>query len=396
MAHSDSLAIGWRPSSLSGWGVYATNLVLHLQRMGRNPVLYLAPHRLDLDAAAMQALKPVLQRQTHLDELLRKVGVLDFDFPVLHALRNDFHPPMEEQIARGKPNIGVIFFEDTAIGEAGLARARGYDRIVVGSEWNRRIVQARGLDRVVTVFQGVDTDLFKPMPRSRHLADRFVVFSGGKLEYRKAQDVAIAAFRIFHARHPEALLMFAWGNQWPAIMPTIARSPYVEGMPETGPDGSLRIGAWLERNGIPPGAYLDLGMEPNRAMPAHLACADVALFPNRCEPGTNLVAMEAMAAGVPTILAVNTGQADIAGPDRCYELRAQAPVSPYEPYGGTEGWGEPDLEETVAALEQAYGARSGRDRPEGIGAAGAKFMRGFEWSIQIAKLVARIDETASK
>jgi glycosyltransferase involved in cell wall biosynthesis len=393
MATSDSLAIGWRPSSLSGWGVYGTNLLLQLQRLGRNPVLYLAPHRLDLTSEDLHTLKPVLRRQAHLDELLQKVGVLEFDFPVLHALRNDFYPPMDEQVARGSLNVGVIFFEDTQFTSGGLARAQGYDLIVAGSEWNRRIAEARGLTNVVTVFQGVDTALFKPMPRSARFADRFVVFSGGKLEYRKAQDVVIAAFRVFRARHPEALLMFAWGNQWPGIMPTIARSSYLEGKPEQGADGDLKIGPWLESNGLPPGSYLDLGMEPNRAMPEHLAAADVALFPNRCEPGTNLVAMEAMAAGVPTILAVNTGQADIAGEGHCFELLTQKRVAPYDPYGGTEGWGEPDLDEVIDALEQAYADAAQRRR---IGMAGAAFMRKFDWSIQIAELVRRIDAAAVK
>jgi len=396
MARSDSLAIGWRPSSLSGWGVYGTNLVLQLKRQGRNPVLYMAPHRLDLDEAAMAEMKPVLQRQPHLDGLLQKMGVLDFDFPVLHALRNDFEPPMEDQVARGKPNIGVIFFEDTQFSAAALERARGYDLIVAGSEWNRRIAEARGLNHVVTVLQGVDTNLFRPQPRSATLKDRFVIFSGGKLEYRKAQDVVIAAFRAFHARHPEAFLMIAWGNQWPAIMPTIARSNYVEGKPEEGAGGALQIGAWLERNGIPAGSYLDLGLAPNRSMPGHLAAVDVALFPNRCEPGTNLVAMEAMAAGVPCILSTNTGQADIANseqwPDHCYELRKQTPVAPYEPYRGTEGWGEPDLEETIDALEQAYADAARRAR---IGAAGAEFMQKLDWSHQIADLVRHVDRAAA-
>lgn len=393
MTGSDSIAVGWRPSSLSGWGVYGTNLLIQLKRMGRNPVLYLAPHRLDLDAETALLLKPVLQRQAHLDELLQKVGVLEFDFPVLHALRNDFHPPIEDQIARGNPNIGVIFFEDTEFSADGLVRARGYDRIVAGSEWNRQIAEARGLDHVVTVFQGVDTGLFRPRPRSTQFADRFVVFSGGKLEYRKAQDVVIAAFRAFHARHSEALLMLAWGNQWPAIMPTIARSSFVEGKPDIRADGTLDVGSWLERNGVARGSYIDLGLEPNRAMPAHLAAADVALFPNRCEPGTNLVAMEAMAAGVPCILALNTGQLDIAGAGHCYELRRQGPVSPYDPYLGTEGWGEPDVEEAVEALETAY-----RDaaRRKAVALAGAEFMKTFDWSVQIAELVRRIDEIGPK
>lgn len=391
--NSGSIAVGWRPSSLSGWGVYGTNLVLQLKKQGRNPVLYMTPHRLDLDTEAIQIFKSVLQRQPHLDELLQKIGVLDFDFPVLHALRNDFHPPLEDQIARGTLNVGVIFFEDTEISPAGLDRARGYDLIVTGSQWNRRIAEARGLNHVITVLQGVDTSLFRPQPRSDHLKGRFVVFSGGKLEYRKAQDVVIAAFRAFHTRHPEAFLMIAWGNQWPAIMPTIEQSRYVVGRPEEGANGALDIGAWLERNGVPAGSYQDLGLAPNRAMPQYLASADVALFPNRCEAGTNLVAMEAMAAGVPSILAMNTGQLDIAGVDRCYPLHIQGPVAPYEPYGGTEGWGEPDLDETIAVLEAAYDDAERRKR---IGAAGAAFMRGLDWSNQIAELARRIDETSAK
>jgi len=390
---SESIAIGWRPSSLSGWGVYGTNLALQLKKQGRNPVLYFAPHRLDLDAEAQRILKPVLQRQPHLDELLQKIGVLDFDFPVLHALRNDFHPPIEDQVARGRPNVGVIFFEDTEISAAGLERARGYDLIVAGSTWNRHIAEARGLAHVVTVLQGVDTDLFRPRPRGDDLKDRFVVFSGGKLEYRKAQDVVIAAFRAFHARHPEAFLLFAWGNQWPAIMPTIERSRYIEGKPEEGAGGSLNIGAWLVRNGVPEGAYRDIGLAPNRDMPGYLASADVALFPNRCEAGTNLVAMEAMSAGIPSILAMNTGQLDIAGDDRCYPLRRQGPVAPYEPYGGTEGWGEPDLDETIEALESAYCDAARRKR---IGVAGAAFMGTLDWSNQIAALARQIDAISTK
>ncbi len=391
--NTGSIAVGWRPSSLSGWGVYGTNLVLQLKKQGRNPILYMTPHRLDVDTDALQVFKSVLQRQPHLDELLQKIGVLEFDFPVLHALRNDFHPPVEDQIARGTLNVGVIFFEDTDISADGLARARGYDLIVTGSQWNRRIAEARGLNHVITVLQGVDTNLFRPQPRSEHLKDRFVIFSGGKLEYRKAQDVVIAAFRAFRARHPEAFLMLAWGNQWPAIMPTITQSRYVDGKPEEGADGVLNIGAWLERNGVPAGSYQDLGLAPNRAMPAFLASADVALFPNRCEAGTNLVAMEAMAAGIPSILAMNTGQLDIAGAAHCYPLNIQGPVAPYEPYGGTEGWGEPDLDETIAALEAAYADAEQRKR---FGAAGATFMHKLDWSNQIAELARRIDETGVK
>ena len=46
-------------------------------------------------------------------------------------------------------------------------------------------------------------------------------------------------------------------------------------------------------------------------MPKYLISSDTALFPNRCESGTNLVAMEAMAAGIPVILSNNSGHLDL-------------------------------------------------------------------------------------
>jgi hypothetical protein len=138
-----SIVIGWRLSSVSGWGVYGQNLIRQLIEKGRNPVLYSAPHLLDLSPEVAEQLKPVLQRQTHLQDLLEKVGLLEFDYPVLHALRNDFLPSLDEQAARGDKNIGVIFFESMEISEEGLARARDYDLIVTGSSWNKEILESR-------------------------------------------------------------------------------------------------------------------------------------------------------------------------------------------------------------------------------------------------------------
>ena len=55
---------------------------------------------------------------------------------------------------------------------------------------------------------------------------------------------------------------------------------------------------------------------PNVGMPHVLHEADVALFPNRAEGGTNLVAMECLASGIPTILSANTGHLDLLRGDR--------------------------------------------------------------------------------
>jgi hypothetical protein len=51
----------------------------------------------------------------------------------------------------------------------------------------------------------------------------------------------------------------------------------------------------------PPGQIADAG-----AMAGLLRDVDLAVFPNRCEGGTNLVAMECLAAGVPTVLGLSS------------------------------------------------------------------------------------------
>jgi hypothetical protein len=57
--------------------------------------------------------------------------------------------------------------------------------------------------------------------------DQFVIFSGGKFELRKGQDIVIKAFQIFHDKHKDALLVNSWFNQWSFSMQTMAASPYI-------------------------------------------------------------------------------------------------------------------------------------------------------------------------
>ncbi len=42
-----------------------------------------------------------------------------------------------------------------------------------------------------------------------------MVFSGGKFELRKGQDVVIRAYRVLQDRHPDVMLVNAWFNPWP-------------------------------------------------------------------------------------------------------------------------------------------------------------------------------------
>ena len=89
----------------------------------------------------------------------------------------------------------------------------------------------------------------------------FIVFSGGKLELRKGQDLVIAAFKVFAQAHPEAKLMVAWQNDWPQTLATISNSSHVQGgAPKLDTNaGTLNLVDWLEENGIDRDRVIDLG-----------------------------------------------------------------------------------------------------------------------------------------
>ena len=112
--------------------------------------------------------------------------------------------------------------------------------MVTGSEWNAQALR-KVLPNVETILQGVDPSIFNdshleakreggaagpegPSWLEEKVAGRFVVFSGGKLELRKGQDIVISAFRDFSRTHTEALLVTAWYSGWPKVIRSINRS----------------------------------------------------------------------------------------------------------------------------------------------------------------------------
>jgi glycosyltransferase involved in cell wall biosynthesis len=206
------------------------------------------------------------------------------------------------------------------------------------------------------------------------------VFSGGKLERRKGQDLVLLAFAAFAARHPDAVLVTAWHSPWPVTALTVNANPAIAPVQLTS-EGRLDPPAWAASNGVSAEHFIDLGVVPNHLMPRVLREMDVAVFPNRCEGGTNLVAMECMACGVPAIVASNTGHRDLIATGAAYSLRRQGPVPDGD--GGTEGWGESDIEEIVAGLEHFH---ANREKARRRGAAGAVAMQDWSWRNQIVRL----------
>ncbi len=369
------IGIGWQISNITGWGVYGLNLTMELLHDRRyHPCALLEPLIVSADPLSASRLAPLLAES----KTLRKENRLSF--PLFRGFGNDFVSSTE---VTGVTNIGFLFIENTHFTKAGLDRARGMDALVAGSSWNYQLLSQFQLPKTFVNVQGIDLGIFHPAHVWKAFPDRFVIFSGGKLEYRKGQDLVIAAFRRFREKHPDALLVFGWHNLWPSTVREIGTAQLVAGVPQPDAYGRWDFRAWLWQNGLPDDSFIDIGCVPNHLMPQVLRQADVGLFPNRCEGGTNLVAMETLACGVPCILSRNTGHMDIISDD-CLVLRQQGRCRPSPAFAGVEGWGESSVDEIVAHLEWAYHNRSQLTE---MGAQAAQRMKGFSWKIQIHKLL---------
>ncbi|WP_448562211.1 tetratricopeptide repeat protein [Trichothermofontia sp.] len=390
------LAIDWSMQLTSGWGVYGFNLALQLLRYKSCQPIALRPPLVcleDLNPLYQRLLLPYFQSYQNIEQITSQHPgqTIGLGMPVLQALGNNFVGADRLQAFRGDRTIGVIFFENTHFTADALAIAQQYDWIIAGSHWNEAILRQHGLTRVSTVLQGIDPTYFHPAPRLHLFPDRFVIFSGGKLEYRKGQDIIVAAFKHFQQRHPDTLLITAWQTHWPQYMRGMEQTGNVIGLPEMGANRQLGIVPWLVRNGIPAEAVIDLGRVPNHQMPQILREADVAVFTNRAEGGTNLVAMECLATGLPTILSANTGHLDLIREDlqldHCYVLRSQGPVRPNAHFPAVDGWGESAVEEVIAHLEAVY---QNRAVAKGKGERAVQFMHILTWETQVQGLLATL------
>lgn len=378
---SRTLAITWNLSELHGWGLLGVHTALYLVDIGRPPLL--------LEKPLFNSLRPVNQRklaelQAGYDQIqgfMAQYPGKRFDLAdhtVMHGLSNGFHAGPVSERFRGRRNVGVIAYENTRMTPDVIARASSYDAMVVHSDFNRRLLEERGVPNVRVALQGIDPTEIFPGPAKGRFGDRFVVFSGGKLEFRKGQDIVLTAFRIFQQRHPEALLVTAWHNIWPETAKSIAESPLTPVAPALGADNRLDITGWAVANGVPADAFVDLGFLARHQITEVLWDCHAAVFPNRCEGATNLVAMETMACGVPTVLSANTGHADIIREGSSYVLTRQAPV--HNPDGGRTDWGESSVDELVERLEEIHTDRAeARRRAEGAVAfiAGERTWRHF-------------------
>ncbi len=379
------IGINWELHGETGWGLIAIHLAAEFLRQGlAAPIPVARPRALDLSPLFRRLLAPALKAQEAFRRAIegqtKGSGEWQLPFPLLCALGADFQHLTG---VVGSKNIGIIVLEDDVFSEAGRGRAARLDGFLAGSEWCAGLVRSAGVGRVGVWHQGIDRTTFFPGPRANLFPDRFVVFSGGKLEYRKAQDLVVAAFRRFHERHPEALLVCQWATHFPQLAAGLSRSTVVSGPPPVDPAGRLDVAGWLRREGLPDSAFAVIDFVPNAMMGGVIRDMDVAVFPNRAEGGTNLVAMECLASGVPCILADNTGQRDLLTWVDAYPLTRQDPVARDPSEAWCRDWRESDVDEIVETLETVY---THREEARAKGLRSARAMQDFGWDVRARKL----------
>lgn len=319
----------------------------------------------------------------NLDELQNIKNKSILEGPVFHALTPDFDSLFP---IRGTKNYGYTFFE-YELSDSALKNASNYDIIFTGSTWNKEKLAERGIFNTEVLIQGIDPVLFYEGEKLKS-NDLFVIFSGGKFELRKGQDLVLKAFKILSEKYPDMILINAWYNMWPETVKSMYHSKHIK-FEYTGETWKNFMVNLCRVNDIDGNRVFTLPITPNEKLRDVYLNSDIGLFPNRCEGGTNLVLMEYMACGKPVIASYTSGHKDVLDENNSFRIMK---MNEYKISDGSKllaDWQEPEIDEIVSQLEYAY---HHRDEIKAVGKRGAATMRNFTWTKSAEVLVKKISD----
>lgn len=295
----------------------------------------------------------------------------------------DFFPMFAK--ARGRQNFGYTFFENE-LTEHSLENAKRYDLVLGGSGWCRDRMLERGIANCGILIQGIDPELFFPIAEEKD-PERFVIFSGGKFELRKGQDLVLKAFKILQEKYADIWLVNCWYNIWPESMQLMVHSPHIRFEPAQGSWQELMQHTYA-LNGLDADRIVTCDIIPPELQRELYRNTDIGVFPNRCEGGTNLVLMEYMACGKPVVASYTSGHTDVINDDNALllkNLRSYTIVGPDRRLFAR--WQEPSVDELVAQIEFAY---HHRDEIRRRGRMAGENMKQFTWRRTAEQLLAML------
>lgn len=361
----------------SGWGTCGKYLSLELSRLGE--VCVVTESQITTDNIGDELEQFVISHSP-----LHVIEARTFDRSKTYMVKgvairtlNDFDLSLWLGNIQTEKTIGYTFYYGVPLSKEKCDSARKLELIVAGSSFCEEQLNKAGIEKTKTIIQGINPQIFNPANSGKSLfRDRFVIFSGGKFEFRKGNDIVIRAFKIFSDRHPDALLVNSWFNLWEFSLNTMAASTVINFAfdPKNYINSMINL---YKMNGLSPDKVITLPIKSSFQLAHVYKNTDVGLFPNRCEGGTNLMLMEYMACGKPVIASAQTGHSDIISKDNAFPIETYTPAkikngNPLE----YEGWIEPDIDEIVHLLERAY------DHPEECkqkGEVAGHFLSGLTW-----------------
>ncbi len=361
----------------TGWGTCGKYLSLELSKICQVSIVTVSQMKLENigDEIEWASLMKIPRHVVDMDAI-DKTKNYYIEGVSIRTLNDFVLSPWLEHI-RSEKFIGYTFYFGYPLSPQRRDSAAKLDLIVAGSSFCEKQLKRAGIDRTKTIIQGINPIIFNPSNSSKYLLkDRFVVFSGGKFEYRKGNDIVIRAFQIFSDKHPDALLINSWFNMWDFSLNTMAASGII--------DYTFNSKNYMESminlykiNGLNPAKVITLPMKPSFQLPYLYKNTDIGLFPNRCEGGTNLMLMEYMACGKPVIASAQTGHADIIRHNNAFPIETYTDVkvkngNPAE----YDGWVEPNIDEIVSLLEKAYDSKEECNQK---GEAAGQFLATLTW-----------------
>jgi glycosyltransferase involved in cell wall biosynthesis len=301
---------------------------------------------------------------------------------LFQALTNvDFDPMFPK--ARAQRNFGYTFFENE-LTERSRQRAKHFDKVLGGSTWCIERMREHGIANCDLLIQGIDPEIFYPIDDPPD-PERFVIFSGGKFELRKGQDLVLRAVKIMQDRYPDVWLVNCWYNLWPASTRLMGYSPHIRFDHRDNENWTDTMARTYAANGLDSRRIVTCELMPQSLQRDLYSRTDIGLFPNRCEGGTNLVLMEYMACAKPVIASNASGHKDIVNDGNALLLNRLTPFNLADAKGGLVArWQEPSLDEIVAQLEHAY---QHREEIRQMGVRAGNELKGFTWGHSARRLL---------
>lgn len=355
--------IGVSPDLKSARGMYYTALACNLQSYGYYPIFEnIKPFEFHENKECEKIiLKLYEEHKTALLQISKEKS------PIMIYPHWTTKTNLQEN---GKKYLYVVF-ENEKLPNDHLEMLKSFDGFITASNYNKKLLEnlLPSNSKIFVSKQGILTEIYKPYDRNTNFKESFVIYSSGKLEFRKSQDIVISAFKRFKERNPlvKAHLIGVWGNQWENSIQTMLCSNCVSKIPKKYENSNSSMQeydfkSWLIDNGLPEDSFTVYNyLKPQELSNLHKNIS-IAIYPNRCESGTNMFAAETLSSGIPTIMSNTTGHSDLlnlqhkTGKQWVFSLNNLKNVSCYSfPSMKLPGsWFEPLVEEIVEKMEYIY------------------------------------------